>query len=47
VKVATDGEVSLMRAPLEFRVSPRPLYLLKPAVRPGAADTVEHAAAHL
>ena len=29
-KVATDGEVRWMRAPLEFRVSPKPLYLLKP-----------------
>jgi diacylglycerol kinase family enzyme len=40
VKVALDGEVSWMRAPLEFRVSPKPLYLLKPTVeeeanRPG------------
>ena len=32
VKVALDGEVSWMRAPLEFRVSPKPLYLLKPTV---------------
>jgi diacylglycerol kinase family enzyme len=30
VKVAFDGEVCKMRAPLEFRVSPKPLYLLKP-----------------
>jgi diacylglycerol kinase family enzyme len=30
VKVACDGEVSLMRAPLEFRVLPQPLYLLMP-----------------
>ncbi|MFA5631129.1 MAG: diacylglycerol kinase family protein [Porticoccaceae bacterium] len=29
VKVAMDGEVSWMAAPLTFRVSPRPLYLLK------------------
>ena len=29
-KVAADGEVRWMRAPLEFRVSPKPLYLLKP-----------------
>lgn len=29
VKVAYDGEVTWMRAPLEFRVSPKPLYLLK------------------
>lgn len=30
VKVATDGEVHWMRSPLEFRVAPKPLYLLKP-----------------
>ena len=30
VKVAFDGEVEWMRWPLEFKVSPRPLYLLKP-----------------
>ncbi|MBX3619775.1 MAG: NAD(+)/NADH kinase [Rhizobacter sp.] len=47
VKVAIDGEVGLMRAPLEFRVSPQPLYLLKP---PGAAAAApapagDHAAA--
>lgn len=30
VKVAFDGEVTLMRAPLEFRVLAKPLYLLKP-----------------
>lgn len=30
VKVAFDGEVGWMRWPLEFKVSPRPLYLLKP-----------------
>lgn len=30
VKVAFDGEVSWMRAPLEFRVAAKPLYLLKP-----------------
>jgi len=30
VKVAYDGEVSRMRAPLDFRVLARPLYLLKP-----------------
>jgi len=38
VKVALDGEVSWMRAPLEFRVSPKPLYLLKPMAEVGAAD---------
>lgn len=30
IKVATDGEVGWMRAPLTFRVAPQPLYLLKP-----------------
>jgi diacylglycerol kinase family enzyme len=29
VKVAFDGEVTRMRAPLEFRVMPEPLYLMK------------------
>lgn len=38
VKVAFDGEVSWMRAPLEFQVSPKPLYLLKPIVEEGAPD---------
>jgi diacylglycerol kinase family enzyme len=37
VKVALDGEVSWMRAPLEFQVSPKPLYLLKPTAEEGAA----------
>ena len=30
IKVATDGEIAWLRTPLEFRVSPQPLYLLKP-----------------
>jgi diacylglycerol kinase family enzyme len=30
VKVAFDGEVALMRAPLDFRVLAQPLYLLMP-----------------
>lgn len=30
VKVAFDGEVHWMRWPIEFEVSPKPLYLLKP-----------------
>ncbi|WP_293775615.1 diacylglycerol kinase family protein [uncultured Oxalicibacterium sp.] len=30
VKVAMDGEISWMNTPLNFRVSPDPLYLLKP-----------------
>jgi diacylglycerol kinase family enzyme len=41
VKVATDGEIVWMDTPLEFRVSPHPLYLLKPGTtpEPGALDT--------
>ena len=35
VQVALDGEVSWMRAPLEFRVSSKPLYLLKPLAEEG------------
>jgi len=38
IKVAFDGEVSWMRAPLEFRVSPKPLYLLKPMAEVTAAN---------
>jgi hypothetical protein len=30
VKVAFDGEVTMMRAPLDFHVLAKPLYLLKP-----------------
>ena len=30
VKIATDGEIAWLAAPIEFRVAPRPLYLLKP-----------------
>ncbi len=30
IRVATDGEVSILRTPLEFAVSPRPLLLLCP-----------------
>jgi hypothetical protein len=30
VKVAFDGEVTMMRAPLDFRVLAKPLYLLGP-----------------
>jgi hypothetical protein len=30
VKVAFDGEVAMLRAPLDFRVLSRPLYLLQP-----------------
>ena len=32
VKVAFDGEVSHLRAPLDFRVAPKPLFLLKSSV---------------
>lgn len=38
VKVAFDGEVTRMRAPIEFRVLPTPLYLLAPA-KPGPAES--------
>lgn len=38
VKVAFDGEVSRMRTPLEFRVAPRPLYLLKPMLEAAGVD---------
>jgi len=34
IKVATDGEIIWLKTPLEFRVSPKPLYLLKPATTP-------------
>jgi diacylglycerol kinase family enzyme len=36
VKVAFDGEVSWMRAPLEFKVSATPLYLIKPMTPDGS-----------
>jgi diacylglycerol kinase family enzyme len=36
VKVAFDGEVNWMRAPLEFKVSTTPLYLIKPVTGDGA-----------
>ncbi len=39
VKVATDGEICWLRAPLAFRVSPQPLWLLAPAPE----DAVERA----
>jgi diacylglycerol kinase family enzyme len=32
IKVATDGEVELLRLPLTFRVAPHPLRLLRPTV---------------
>ena len=39
VKVAFDGEVTRMRAPLDFRVLEKPLYLLKPHAAGDAGDT--------
>ena len=39
VKVAFDGEVSRMPMPLDFRVSPKPLYLLKSRAQPGDSDS--------
>ena len=38
VKVAFDGEVTMMRAPLDFRVLAKPLYLLKPRCDEGVVD---------
>jgi diacylglycerol kinase family enzyme len=40
VKVAFDGEVTTMRAPLKFRVLDKPLYLLKPPPQARAGDAV-------
>jgi hypothetical protein len=31
IKVATDGEVTWLQLPLEFRVAPQPLRLIRPA----------------
>ncbi len=48
VKVAFDGEVTVMRAPLNFRVLAKPLYLLKPQPDAAAVDaprSAEEAAA--
>ncbi len=36
VKVATDGEVTWLTSPLEFRVAPEPLWLLRPDPAPEA-----------
>jgi hypothetical protein len=33
LKVAADGEVFSLKPPIEFRVAPEPLYLIKPDVR--------------
>lgn len=38
VKVAFDGEVTRLRAPLDFRVLSKPLYLLKPSPQPDSSD---------
>jgi diacylglycerol kinase family enzyme len=43
VKVAFDGEVDRLRAPLEFRVLQRPLYLLKPPDGGTATDATDRA----
>lgn len=37
VKVATDGEVAWLKTPLEFRVAPEPLWLLKPDAEEGSS----------
>ncbi|CAN5918983.1 diacylglycerol kinase family protein [soil metagenome] len=34
VKIATDGEIGWMQMPLHFRVSPEPLWLVRPDVAP-------------
>lgn len=38
VKVATDGEIVWLQAPIKFSVAPEPLYLLKPESEPSARD---------
>lgn len=44
VKVAFDGEVAWMRAPLNFRVLDKPLYLLKPPAPEAASSVATHRA---
>jgi diacylglycerol kinase family enzyme len=44
VKVAFDGEVTRMRAPLDFRVLAKPLYLLMPCPQDTAAHTATNTA---
>ena len=44
VKLATDGEVLWMRTPLEFRVAPAPLWLLKPEDPPPDGEAPREAA---
>ena len=46
VKVAFDGEVTRMRAPLDFRVLAKPLYLLKPDAHEPDAGTAIDTAGH-
>lgn len=41
VKVAFDGEVTRLRAPLDFRVLIQPLYLLKPSPQPDPSDATD------
>jgi diacylglycerol kinase family enzyme len=43
VKVAFDGEVTMMRAPLDFRVLAKPLYLM---VHPGVATAIDSVSAN-
>jgi diacylglycerol kinase family enzyme len=38
LKVATDGEVFMLDPPIEFRVAPEPLYLIKPEPRAANGD---------
>ena len=42
IKVAFDGEVTMMRTPLDFRVHARPLYLLKPPSERTLSKTGAH-----
>jgi hypothetical protein len=39
IKVAIDGEIAELGLPLEFRVAPDPLYLLKPSSEAGRNDS--------
>ena len=41
IKVAFDGEVTWMRAPLQFEVAARPLWLLKPGDTAAAQNTAQ------
>jgi hypothetical protein len=44
VVVAFDGEVALMRTPIDIRVLDKPLYLLQAADAAGTAEVPEAAA---